>query len=255
MLSRIVLAFAILVSLCFIQVARAFPTGDGSQLIDEEPIEYYDVPSDLDSWDDDDTADNSTELEKRYGGGVSGTKLVQKNVPMTYYWLALQNEYSTSGKKVWLGTCDKKKIVEVSEDFAVNIRMEGSGIAGGKVLNLDDCDCGSGFNCFFVLDKKEFPYGQTAYGDALRPYVTIASNDLKRGLLFIPKVNGWRMPGSKHKHNGCFYMDDQSWSFGGHHIDFFSYSEAAYTYLDNKHDSPNVDIYYVKKCPLIKYLT
>jgi len=261
MLSKVLVFSALFATLCLCYIVHAVPSNVTSGLVLEDDYaspEYWDVDeSSFDPWDEKDDFEelsNVTHLERRGPRPPSGARRVKRNIPMTYYWLALQKEYSKGGQQEWLGTCKHKRIARVSKDFANNIRMEGSGIVGKTLLNLDSCNCGSGYNCFFKLSLKQYPYGITAYSTPLRPFVTIAANDLKRGYLWIPQIVGWPVPGSKHKHNGCMLMDDQSWSFGGNHADFYTYSMAGYKYLDKHHNSPNVDIYYVKHCTLIKYI-
>jgi hypothetical protein len=47
-----------------------------------------------------------------------------------------------------------------------------------------------------------------AYGTPLRPYATIASNDLKKNTkIFVPGLVGWKIPGSGKTHNGCLLVD------------------------------------------------
>ncbi|KAI8883341.1 carbohydrate-binding module family 50 protein [Backusella circina FSU 941] len=180
-------------------------------------------------------------------------KLLQKNADLTYYWIAHPEEYSTSGKKVAIKDCDGKKIASVSEDYADALVMEGTGVVGNGIVNLGGCSC-SNYECFMEVDKKEDPYGLTSYGSPLRPFITIAANDIKRDTkIFIPSLEGWSIPGSSKKHNGCLLVDDQSWSFEDNHVDFYVYREANYKTLNGKHGVNHVDIYEGGDCNLLDY--
>jgi len=121
-------------------------------------------------------------------------------------------------------------------------------------LNLGDCDCKGGYNCFEELDSDRYPFGSSAYGTPLIPFVTIASNDIPRGKAFIQRIVGWSIPGSKLKHNGCVFVDDQSWSFTNKWVDFFAYTQQGYHMLDQQHNSPNVDIQWPSQCVILDYL-
>ena len=48
----------------------------------------------------------------------------------------------------------------------------------------------------------------SAYGSALRPYISIAANDLDKGTkIYVPQLDGWSLPGSSKKPNGCLLVD------------------------------------------------
>ncbi|OZJ04422.1 hypothetical protein BZG36_02922 [Bifiguratus adelaidae] len=171
-------------------------------------------------------------------------KLLQSGSAFTYYWIASPSEY-TGGGSVALKTCSGKTIAHVNSNYAQNIRMEGTGFVGSEILNLGNCNCGSGYSCFQTVNRQQNPYGLTAYDSPLRPFITVASNDLPRNTkIYVPSIDGWTIPGSSKKHNGCLLVDDQSWSFGGHHIDWYVLKEQDYTTLNTEHQSINtVDIY------------
>jgi hypothetical protein len=47
-----------------------------------------------------------------------------------------------------------------------------------------------------------------AFGSPLRPFITIAANDIKRNTkIFVPDLAGWEIPGTSKKHNGCLLVD------------------------------------------------
>lgn len=56
-------------------------------------------------------------------------------------------------------------------------------------------------NCWWLISY-------IAYRSALRPFVTAAANDIKRGTkIYVPQLDGWEIPGSSKKHNGCLLVD------------------------------------------------
>ncbi|KAF1801522.1 carbohydrate-binding module family 50 protein [Mucor lusitanicus] len=180
-------------------------------------------------------------------------KKLQSKSAFTYYWIAQPGDYS-GGKSVSVKTCSGKTIGSVGENYADALVMEGTGVVGSKIVNLGGCSC-SGYKCFELVDKESDPYGLTSFGTPLRPYVTIASNDIKKNTkIYVPSLVGWKVPGSGKTHNGCLLVDDQSWSFNGKHIDFYVYSMDNYEKLDKAHKINNVDIYQGGSCKLLNYM-
>ncbi|KAI8335872.1 hypothetical protein BC941DRAFT_429628 [Chlamydoabsidia padenii] len=181
-------------------------------------------------------------------------KLLQSNTAFTYYWIATPDSYKSGGKSVTIKTCSGKSLGKVPENYGDALVMEGTGVLGSKIVNLGGCSC-SNYKCFEEVDKHDDPYGLTSGGSPLRPYVTIAANDLKKGTkVYIPQLVGWSLPGSNKKHNGCALVDDQSWSFGSHHIDFYIYKQKHYQTLDKQHRITKVDIYDGGECTIQNYL-
>jgi phage gpG-like protein len=133
-------------------------------------------------------------------------KKLQSESAFTYYWIAQPEDYS-GGKKVAVKTCSGQTIGSVAEKYADALVMEGTGVVGSKIVNLGGCNC-SGYKCFELVDKKSDPYGLTSFGTPLRPYVTIASNDIKKNTkIYVPALVGWKVPGSGKVHNGCLLVD------------------------------------------------
>jgi hypothetical protein len=181
-------------------------------------------------------------------------KLLQSNTAFTYYWIATPDSYKSGGKSVTIKTCSGKSLGKVPENYGDALVMEGTGVLGSKIVNLGGCSC-SNYKCFEEVDKHDDPYGLTANGSPLRPYVTIAANDFKKGTkVYIPQLVGWSLPGTSKKHNGCALVDDQSWSFGKHHIDFYIYKQKNYQTLDKQHRITKVDIYEGGGCTIQNYL-
>ncbi|KAG1078073.1 hypothetical protein G6F42_024443 [Rhizopus arrhizus] len=181
-------------------------------------------------------------------------KLLQKGSDLTYYWIAHPDDYDHGGKSVTVKTCDGDSLGTVSEKYADALVMEGTGVVGNKVINLGGCSC-SDYKCFMEVDKKEDPYGLTSFGSPLRPFITIAANDIKRNTkIYVPSIDGWEIPGSSKKHNGCLLVDDRSWSFDSNHIDFYVYREKNYRSLNGEHKVSSVDIYEGGDCNLLNYI-
>ncbi|KAG0170559.1 hypothetical protein DFQ28_001955 [Apophysomyces sp. BC1034] len=177
---------------------------------------------------------------------------IQSSAAFTYYWIAKPSNYK-GGKTVAVKTCGGKTIGNVNEKYADALVMEGTGVVGNKIVNLGSCSC-TNYKCFEEVSKKDDPYGLTAYGTALRPYVTVAANDLgKNAKIYVPALVGWTLPGTNKKHNGCLLVDDQSWSFSKHHIDLYVYDMDNYRKLDKDHRTTKVDIFEGGSCKLLNY--
>ncbi|KAI8882698.1 carbohydrate-binding module family 50 protein [Backusella circina FSU 941] len=195
----------------------------------------------------------SKKTTKKTTSSKETRKKLQTKSTFTYYWIAQEGDYS-GGKSVSVKTCAGKTIGSVPENYADALVMEGTGVINSKIVNLGGCSC-SGYKCFELVDRKTDPYGLTSFGSPLRPYITIASNDIKKNTkIYVPSLVGWSIPGSSKKHNGCLLVDDQSWSFKDHHIDFYVYSMDNYEKLDKAHHTTKVDIYQGGSCKLLNYL-
>ncbi|KAI9025988.1 hypothetical protein CLU79DRAFT_833771 [Phycomyces nitens] len=198
-------------------------------------------------------ATKTTSKAKPSNKSVGSRKKIQSNSAFTYYWTAQEADYADNSKTVTIKTCSGKSIAKVDETYADALVMEGAGVVGNKLVNLGDCSCRN-YNCFEELNKKENPFGLTSYGSALRPYTTIAANDIEKGTkIYVPALVGWELPGSSKKHNGCLLVDDESWSFTNKHIDFYVYEKDHYAALNKKHKVSKVDIYEGGDCSLLNY--
>ncbi|KAG2218189.1 hypothetical protein INT45_006824 [Circinella minor] len=194
---------------------------------------------------------------KGSSGGSDKRKKIQSKAAFTYYWIA-QAEDNPGGKKVAIKTCAGKTIAKVNENYADALVMEGTGVVNNKIVNLGGCSC-SNYKCFEEINRSEEPYGITAYGSALRPYTSIAANDLEKGSkIYVPELDGWSLPNSNKKHNGCLLVDGsynfKLWSFESNHIDFYVYEMNNYEKLDKQHRVTKVDIYEGGNCKLLNYL-
>ncbi|RUS15437.1 hypothetical protein BC937DRAFT_92442 [Endogone sp. FLAS-F59071] len=182
-------------------------------------------------------------------------KLLQKRSELTFYWRATNNDYP-GGRTVTIGTCAGVPIAKVNKNFADNIVMEGSArLNNGLIVNSGNCDCGKGYNCFVTLDPKLFEWGESALGTALRPFVSVASNDLlPNSKIYVPQIAGWVTPVTKKKHNGCLLVDDTFSMDTSHHMDFYSLDFEYYVDLDNKYPTNYIDIYEASNCTLLDYM-
>ncbi|KAG2183295.1 hypothetical protein INT43_006300 [Umbelopsis isabellina] len=219
----------------------------------KEPMAEPEAKPEVASHDNSNESHEVTPAVKSLKPAKEHRKLLQKSSAFTYYWIAHSKDYK-GGKMVEVKTCAGNTIAKVQQSYADALVMEGTGQVGNKVINLGGCSC-NGYKCFEILDNKSDPYGLTAYDTALRPYITIASNDLpKHSKIFVPSLVGWKLPGAKQAHNGCLLVDDQSWSFKGRHIDFYVYTMDNYNTLNHANPLTKVDIYEGGSCKLLNYV-
>ena len=88
--------------------------------------------------------------------------------------MALEEEAAPSDATQMLGDCNGEPMVEVSDSYADEVRLEGTGrLMDGRVINLGDCDCGDGYNCFMWIDEGTSPWGLGSRGNPLVPYVSM----------------------------------------------------------------------------------
>jgi hypothetical protein len=183
-------------------------------------------------------------------GAVLACNVAAKHAKWTYYWITLESEESGSGSKnTSLKTCNGKTIAKVTKHYAERVRMEGTGkLNDGRVINLGDCDCDDGFSCFEAYDPRKYPWGIGSHDNPILPYTHVAANDHKVGTrLYIPKLDGKRLPGANQAHNGCVEVGDKGWSFGSKHLDFFVGKQSYYNKLDKVLGFNSVD-YEVSDC-------
>ncbi|CDH59144.1 hypothetical protein RO3G_14128 [Lichtheimia corymbifera JMRC:FSU:9682] len=142
-----------------------------------------------------------------------GLKSCYKHAKLTQYWIPKEGDkdmtndgdsVTLSGSKTKkLKTKSGKTIAKVSKTTYDKFQMEGTGLLkSGIMVNLDE-----GKDKFMEVDRKKDPYGIGSDDDiALDPWVSVASNDLKRGTtLYVKDLDGLKLPDGK-KHNGCWYV-------------------------------------------------
>ncbi|ORX52487.1 hypothetical protein DM01DRAFT_1336861 [Hesseltinella vesiculosa] len=198
-------------------------------------------------------ASNAAPIEPR------GMKGCYKHAILTFYWIPKQGDkdmlnngqvVSLNGPKTQqLKSDNGKTIAKVSKYTYEKFQMEGTGLLqNGIMVNL-----GNSKNQFQVVDRKNSPYGVGSNDNSLVPWVSVASNDLKRGTtLYVKELDGLKLPDGK-VHNGCVRVDDQGWSFGSCQLDFFTLQFSAYQALDNK--VPGHVTVTQKKCKVQNYVT
>lgn len=185
---------------------------------------------------------------------VSESDKKQSNVILTYYWVDYPGDFKRSGRTLEFGSCSGETFGSADVSFLRNMALDGTGYFNGTLYNLGDCDCHGRYYCFMEVDKQKCPYGLTDDDNCLVPFVSVAANDLDKGLYYIPQIDGWKVPGSNKKHNGCVRIEDSSWSFDEKHLDLFVYRMKYYGIWDDKYNSPNVDIYKADDCPILDYM-
>jgi len=179
----------------------------------------------------------------------------KKNVKFTYYWVSFEGDFKSQTKnRVTLKTCDKQILGRVDPKFAEALRTEGTGVAkDGSMFNLGDCSCDNSFSCFMKLPREEFQFGITASGEKLKPYVSVAANDIPLGTVcFIPQLKGMKLPLDQ-EHNGCVIVEDTGHGFGGNHVDFFVFEEKNYEFMIQEKAFTRVDLKRVKDCEIKEY--
>jgi 3D (Asp-Asp-Asp) domain-containing protein len=157
---------------------------------------------------------------------------------LTYYWLA--SETRPDGEQIELQTKQCKTIARVSEAFAKNIRMEGSGVLGdGRVITLaGGCECGA--PCYRLADRSH-RFGTGASARPLSPFRSVAVDPrlVRLGsMLYIPELDGMVMPGPApwggFVHDGCVMADDRGGGIKGRQLDLFTVKRAHYTSLSRR---------------------
>jgi len=193
-------------------------------------------------------------LDKR---GISSC--YKKNARITQYWIPKEGDkdMSNNGNSVTLSGSKTKKlkdrkgktIASVSKTTFEKFQMEGTGLLkSGTMVNLD-----SGNSIFMKLDRGKTPYGLGSNGNRLVPWISVASNDIKKGTkLYIKEMDGLVLPDGK-KHNGCVRVDDEGWSMGGCQLDFFVLQFSAYKELTKK--IPSKVHVVAKSCTIKDYVT
>ncbi|KAI9489536.1 hypothetical protein BDB00DRAFT_842872 [Zychaea mexicana] len=182
------------------------------------------------------------------------------NAKLTMYWIPKEGDVDmlnngktvklTGSKTKSLKTISGKTIAKVASVTYDKFQMEGTGLLkSGKMVNL-----GANKNVFMELDRSETPYGLGDNSNGLVPWVSVASNDMKRGTkLYIKEFDGLKLPNGR-THNGCVRVDDKGWSFSGCQLDWFTLQYSAYKELV---DTVGDEITVVEKdsCQLKDYVT
>ncbi|RUP23264.1 hypothetical protein BC936DRAFT_139022 [Jimgerdemannia flammicorona] len=181
----------------------------------------------------------------------------QSTIPFTLYWVAKQgttdvdnngNTLHLSGDKTHPIKSKGQTIAMVDKNTFEKSVMEGTCLLeDGRLINLN-----SPPNDFFTLDRGITPYG-VGYDTniPLIPFVSIATNDMSHGQkVYVKELDGKKLPNGR-IHNGCLRKDDDSWSFGSCHIDWFVLSYDNYVVfntLEKVHAT-------IQDCEILDYIT
>lgn len=189
-----------------------------------------------------------------------GLKSCYKKATLTQYWIPKEGDKDmlndgktvtlTGSKSKTLKTDSGSTIAKVSKTTYEKFQMEGTGLlSNGVMVNLD-----SSKDTFMKVDRNEHPYGLGSDDDvSLVPWVSVASNDVKRGTkLYIKELDGVKLPDGK-THNGCVRVDDEGWSFSGCQLDFFVLQYTAYQKLEDI--LPDKVTVTQKSCKILNYVT
>ncbi|MCE9579631.1 MAG: hypothetical protein K8W52_41305 [Deltaproteobacteria bacterium] len=119
-------------------------------------------------------------------------------------------------------------LAEVSRRYAAELTLQGSGqLNDGRVLNIwGNCSCPRS-PCFQVAGDRS-KWGLAGNGRVLSPFRTVAVDPkvVPLGtLLYIPELDGLRMPGREpiggFIHDGCVVADDTGGGVKGKQVDLF----------------------------------
>jgi 3D (Asp-Asp-Asp) domain-containing protein len=153
---------------------------------------------------------------------------------LTYYWVTYEGDFDPPANTD-IGTCDGQTIATVPAAYASALGLEGSGkLLDERIVNIGGCGCGGGYDCFAVLDPLQFPWGQGSQGNALVPYLSIATDTavLPFGTsLYAPELDGLPLPEGG-THDGCLRAADVGGGINGMHFDWFVGLKRNYQTLD-----------------------
>jgi hypothetical protein len=177
-------------------------------------------------------AETSAETETETSTGDPGSSLGVFDI--TYYWVAYEGDFDPS-PTTDIGACGGQTIATVPIEFADALALEGSGkLLDERMINIGGCGCGGGYDCFVELDPIEFPWGQGSQGNALVPYLSIATDTAVLAFgtsIYSPDLDGQPLPGGG-THDGCLLAADVGGSIDGMHIDWFVGLRNNYLTLD-----------------------
>ncbi len=163
---------------------------------------------------------------------------------LTYYWLVHEADYPSTSQ-VTLLDIDLNPIADVSEDFANEIYVEGTGILlDGRILNLyDECESAPTGWCYFEVDPEVAPYGWGS-GAPLHPLLSVAldgatSPVLPGTIVYLPDLDGLEVSwgGVSWIHDGCLAVVDSGWSLTSKSLDLFVGFHEVYEEIDPEIDN------------------
>jgi hypothetical protein len=146
---------------------------------------------------------------------------------------------------------DCEPVATVRRAFADDVCLEGSGATlDGTGINLEgECDCGhlcpseNTKVCFFTFDLKTAAWGIGSQHQALEPLRSVAMNveALRGKSVYLAPFDGFAVPAERgvggFVHDGCFRVDDESYSFGEEGLDIFLGPAALLDAFERVHES------------------
>ncbi|ORZ20630.1 hypothetical protein BCR42DRAFT_448910 [Absidia repens] len=192
----------------------------------------------------------------------------RQGASLSMYWIPKEGEWDETedGKRVLLQNNDgavsvtplldpmDHPVANVSQDLWHKCRMEGTCLLkNGDLINL-----AQGYTDRFVVigkkHRRQNIFGWGAGLQNLRPYVSVAANDIPLGTtLYVRELHGLEL-GNGQIHNGCVSVDDDGWSFGGCQLDFFVVSYVDHLWLDRELDLDHISVT-PRKCDVLNYST
>lgn len=168
---------------------------------------------------------------------VDGVEAVAQ-FELVYYWTVLEADYPGE-KTTVLYSVFKEQLAVVSESFAAELTVEGTGVLeDGRMLGLDvPCDFSPTEWCYKELDAQTYPYGKGT-GGALLPFRTIAVAgywEAEEGSVwYIEELDGLTIPGADGNvtHDGCVVVGDTGWSLDQLQMDLFIYQESYFLVVE-----------------------
>ncbi|MBK9030725.1 MAG: hypothetical protein IPL61_05195 [Myxococcales bacterium] len=131
-------------------------------------------------------------------------------------------------------------LAHVTKAFAGQVMMQGTGkLRDGRMVNVATrCKCGR--PCFHLVSPQR-QWGTGGSGRALVPFRSVAVDPavVKMGsLLYIPALDGMRMPGPAgvggFVHDGCVVAVDTGGGIDGHQLDLFVGRRAYYKAMSKR---------------------
>ena len=181
-------------------------------------------------------------------------KCYKNKTYLTNYWIPKENtkDVLNNGKEVYLvdnedkniRNIDNKVIKSVSKITYQKCQMEGTCLLDNILINLD-----SNRNTFKIVDRNKYPYGLGSNNNPLKPFVSVASNDIKIGTtLLIKELINIKLPNGM-IHNGCVRVDDKGWSFDECQLDYFV---VGYYFYVNMNITKYVTVS-IQSCEILDY--
>ena len=186
-------------------------------------------------WLDEPIVDSNQDEPGEVSPGDTGTEAeLVGHFELIYYWRVKESDYP-GDKTVEILSAHEEVLAVVSQDFADELTMEGTGLLeDGRLLGLDvPCEHSPTEWCYQELDLELCPYGKGTKGP-LRPFRTVAVagfwEAFEGDVWYVPELDGLTVPGPAGNlvHDGCVVVGDTGWSLTKQRLDLFIYEEAFF---------------------------